>query len=262
MRSITDFSGLIKFLNLKIIFMKKIKVHVLYILTVCLLISCNGEESSNKKSENTLIGEDKLSLDTTSYTKQDSLIVTDFCEAAGSGNLIIKPSDAKKMTGHFKAVYKIDEIGNPLDNLDTSYWVNSCIVLALDRFFTDSTGYDGIRIVFGSSSSESHKSKIFLVPTKLVKDPGGNPALNGHEDKWDIAIPNTGCAGSNLYFAKHQVARPYIIDFAGFYRRSPNPPAAAATRDSLSEKVWIDKCVIKSLANILNVYSGTYNLDE
>lgn len=215
------------------------------ILTFYFIISCNNSETS-KQDE--LSPEKSLGI-----TREDTIIATDFCSEEGSRNFLIDPIVAAKMINHFNGIYLKNSTG-PLPGFEKSYWVNSCIVFELENFFNNSAQYDGLRIIFGATTTDNKKTKLFLVPTIPTINSTTDPTLNGHEDKWDLSISDSGCAASDL-FLNHIAARPQVEIFHSFYREKFNA-VTLAKRDSLSEKIWVDECVIKSLASILRKHSG------
>jgi hypothetical protein len=202
-------------------------IRFFFSLAVITLLACNN---GNEKKKNDNV--------TTIY-EADSLIAEDFCKTSGSGNFIIDPQLAQDMIKDFDTKYKMTGTPVPKPNLLPNYWVDKCIVFALDKFFIDSTRFDGAWVIFGADE-ESTKTTVFIVPTI----PNALPRF--HDNVWDVIIPGTNCTSSN-YFLTRQFAEPKILKFRAFYRED----GTATPKDSLSKKVWVNECVFKSLAAII-----------
>ncbi len=200
------------------------------------LIACNNQ-NGEKKGSTARSGDDSLRID-----EEDSILVNDFCQKSGSGNFLINPVEAQDMVRNFDRIYRMTGTPSPKPNLQTDYWVDSCIIFALDNFFRDSTRFDGAWILFGADPDQK-KTTIFIVPTSGI-------ASGFHEAVWDTNIPGTTCAAVD-YFLTKNAARPKADQFRQYYRQEN-----AILKDSLSRKVWVHQCVFRSLAAILRRYSG------
>lgn len=207
-------------------------------LVILILVCCNNTEDKDDVNP-------KEGTAFSIMSDEDFVIAKDFCEESGSGNFIIDPALAQDLIRHFDTVYRGAGTPQTQPDLRPNYWVDSCIVFALDTFFRDSARFDGAWIIFGADDeSRQYKTNVFIVPTIY------DAPTKRHINQWDVNIAGNNCVQTN-YFSSMLNAQPKIGEFRRHYRKD----GTASEKDSLSKKVWINKCVFKSLAAIIKLHA-------
>ncbi len=217
------------------------------------LIACNGSGDNNT--------DPKSSSTTAQPDSCEGIDKIDICEDAGGIlNLIIDSGKAKKMLADFKSIYRIDDFGNVIDALDTAFWMDKCSLLEIAKYLRSEREpngklkYDGIRIYFGCEESPGtypgqqypYKTSMFIFPTKTRVS--GGPTQSTHADD-KIKIQIAGC--TSPYLQDPNYADSKILAFDNFYRKANLPKPQL--KDSLSKSIWIDSCVIFTLAKVLEL---------
>jgi hypothetical protein len=182
------------------------------------------------------------------------------CKVPGMHNFIISREEADKMIGRFQTVFMPD--GKP-EGLNTPVWIDSCIISSLGRFLNvSSTPYDGIRI-YNCANRITHKSSVLLQLT--TPDGPGK-----HKDVYDTFEVKCSSGTSFRNFNRGKNGDAIKKHFNKKFREaSDEDDYNSAAKDSLSWAVWVDKCVITSIAKLLDsinlkldglyIYSGAYS---
>ncbi len=223
--------------------MKKIIPILISILSFTFIFSCNQNDSTIESGTNKV----NDSSTVTSGYKYNWVAFDNICNGPGLANFTIDKKEAEAMIKHFKDIYinSSDQINLTKD----SFWVDACAIKALGKYMDTAKGVSGLRIVSAAEKAGTkNETKIFLVTTK---DTLRAPGTKTRDDKWDVIIPNTDCKDSKKYFARFRDASNQIKLYEGAYRHNPMPETGTALKDSLSKKVWIDKCVISRLAGFI-----------
>jgi hypothetical protein len=190
----------------------------------------------------------------------------DICKNAGGiGNFVLNVDSALAMIDRFSKVYKKDNQQRNIKALDSVYWLDRCIVFAIENFLkteknpNGSLKYDGIRIYMSCeinadpvsfpNQQYQRKTSVFIFPTMRRDNP---PAGKSEHQDDRVQIRTAGCQPSP-FLQPNNIADPKITKFDEAYRRS------SATMGSLSTAIWIDSCVVFTLAKILRLPNA--NLD-
>ena len=260
--------------------MKKYLFPLLVLLLNIYLVSCNGNSGNNAKYDSTVKQKNN------GYISKDSIVTLseicsgidnlDPCEnlggianVGGIANFIIDSKKAKRMMGDFITIYGRDDQWNEINAFASSYWINACTVYGIENFLktqTDQSGkliYDGIRIYLGCevvpdlvtfpNEQYQNKTSLFIFPTKKRIPSPGNSQSTHIDEKIKISVP--GC--NSPFLQDNSVAKNKIEAFDKVYRKSELPKAGQ--KDSLSKSVWIDACVIFTIAKLLRLPNA--NLD-
>jgi len=220
-------------------------LHFISAIIIVISASCNSEEQ--KTTNSTEVDSVKKTLFTAS--RQDSSISRNFCRESGAGNFLISQADGEKMITHFKDIYTKDGKGNVLPGVTMKHWVDACTIHALDKLLYSNSEYDGVRVIFAALNDASKVCSFYLVPTKTDMS---NTTI--HTEDWVYTIDQTGCV-STQFFSTFQNAITGIKNFGSTYAEKPSDNGSPV-RDSLSQKCWINKCVIRSLSSLLTNHSA------
>lgn len=161
-------------------------------------------------------------------------------------NYEVNSVDAKKMIDAFAVKFKDSR-------LKKDFWLEKCAVLSLNTFLQSSSDFDGVRFFSGFNNTTT---TLYLVVTNPVSSPSSEYK---HTNRWDLDIPNI-CATSQVFVNKREVeAQKQMKPFGKTLReQSDEDDRNTARKDSLTSGIWVDKCVIKKLATVLE---GNSNLD-
>ena len=238
--------------------MKKNLLLIFCTLLIVCILSCNGDEKEQdgKKTVSTTA---KISTYNFDWIDKRS---DNICEShGGAGNFIIGSTLSDSMINHFDSIYRMqDDHQTKVRAFDSSYWIDACTVSAIAKFLKTSTKHDGIRIYFGCSlkpdlsyNSDQYKQKttLFIFPTQ--PQTSTNSDMSEHGDDL-IQIPTSGCAIKSNYLKPPGNANSEIEAFNKTYRKSTT--LARLQKDSLSQAIWIDSCVIYFIDNLLKSNNG------
>jgi hypothetical protein len=200
--------------------------------TTLLLINC-GQQKDTQSGTTAVIAPVS---DTPAISIADSLFLEDLCPGVGIGNFIIDPAEARDMIGDFKKIF----VGSS-SSVITTFWVDKCSVISLAAFLSKETARDGAWITSACAETADNATTIFIVPTRST---GKN-----HPEEWDTFKPAPDCAKECAdYFTFKAQAEKRIAKFESVYREN-------GKKDSLTSKVWVDKCVFKSIVALFTQYS-------
>ena len=255
MRSIVDFSGLIKILTKFILFMKKTAFILLSAFTLTGFYACNG---GGETKDETKTGS---SIDKPDSTKDAAKMIA---TCTGITNLLITDDSAHKMMERFDSIYKKLKTAKPLNYLSNSHWIDAMIINSYANFFESNAGkdFDGVSFVNGADNNNT-KSRILMVPTKP-----STVETKKHENIWgkNIVPLETGDPVEYLDFeTSGNIATTLQDNYNHIYRTVRGLPR---DKDPLSEAVWMSRCVfiymrdkIKDEANQIDgirIYMGAY----
>lgn len=209
------------------------KKHLFYSLFFWAILtsSCNNGEKKSTASR------DSITSDTCDLVHVN--INIDSCKGAGTGNLIIKEEDAKRMIAHFQGNYQTG-------GMKSVYWIEKCGIESLHNFLLQNSNYDGVWVTFGSEDNEPHNTTIFFVPTIPS-------TVDNHTAQWASvpSIPLPTACNASVFFSDNPGTK--VSNFRSRYRME----GTATEKRGLSKKVWVDKCVIHALDTIIKAYSST-----
>jgi hypothetical protein len=182
------------------------------------LLSCNNS------------GEKKEAPDTAKIVTEDTASHSMDLKCTTIGNFAIDPGVAKGLIDRFSAHYK-------KPGMDTSFWIDSCVISGFQKFLEKNSGYDGVRfysMVVGNGANR--KTDIMMVPTKP------SPGPEKHKADWTTPVGvdakcNPHFKNYNKVFAKERE------DFKIMHRRE----GTSAVNDSLSSGIWFSACVFDAL---------------
>lgn len=241
--------------------MKKLFFLLLAIPIASYFISCSDNGSQKK-------GSAKKGFIDSSNSICDGFDNSDLCISVGGiANFIIPSKQAQIMIGHFDTVYRQDDEYKPISAFDPTYWIDSATIFKIEQFLQSKTKtgdliYDGIRIYLACEVNPDennyhnemyqNKTTIFIFPTTKRSFPTVT-SQSTHMDSL-VKIPGT----NSPYVQENDNASPKIKAFTEFYRKH-NIPRSGEWKDSLSKSIWIDQCVISSVAKLLRLKKA--NLD-
>jgi hypothetical protein len=236
--------------------MKKYILAVSCFLTLTCIFSCNNDEKKTDEKEAVPVA-NAGEISEYNFDWINDLSATAICDSAGgAGNFLVSKTLGDSMINHFDTIYRLqDDHITKVRAFDSSYWIDACTVAAIAKFLKDSNRHDGIRIYFGCSltadpvyGSNQYKKKttLFIFPTK--KRAATSPDMSEHGNEL-IQIPVSGCTPGSSYLKAPGNANPEIDAFNITYRKSSGP--VKFQKDSLSQAVWIDSCVIYFIDNLL-----------
>jgi hypothetical protein len=227
--------------------MKSILQNLAVFLAAIYLSGCESQErktSSNAEQTKAVVFE---------ASESDTTLKKDFCRESGAGNFLISRTEGEKMINHFKSIYTKDRNGTFLPGVQLTFWVDDCTIHALKNLLYWNEGeFDGVRVVFAAFDDQNKTTSFYFVPTK--RDQSDRQETR-HPEEWNYSINLTGCA-STSFFSSHQGAITNIQRFGRIYAEKP-ADTGSPVRDSLTQKCWINKCVIRSLSDILTRHSST-----
>lgn len=221
-----------------------------FIASILILIfACNDSNTATN-------ADDKNGSHSDSLGKVNALAFLDDCKAAGSGNFIIHPDTAKEMIDSFAQIYRHEKHIPVNDALVKSVWIDKCIITALGDFLEKNKNiYDGIEIyncaydkTNGTYPNQhyDYESSILLQLTKPNTEPSTMNKVH-HINVYDkFPVPNeSNCVKEfKNYNLKKADAEFLRNNFDAYHRES-------GKKDSLSQGVWFDRCVITSIAKVL-----------
>lgn len=237
---------------------------IFLILAACAwLLACN-EQKEKEKSGNTGVseskdstGENQVFFDDTTHcpfdVPDDVANQIDSCNESGMGNLIISPRLAGKMIGNFITYFKKTPTEPGYQpNLATEYWVDSSSIFEVEKYFNQTDTAEGAWIIFGALDNGAN-TKIYIAPTGPKHKYGGSYV---YYSNWGATSTIYGrlpasSAGRDCF---ETISYMNKIDV---FRRSYRKEGTSALVDSLSKKVWIHKCVFKSLAKLIRYYASS-----
>ena len=159
----------------------------------------------------------------------------------------ISQTEGEDMIDQFKKIYRGSGAGSQMRDLRDSFWMDSCVFMSLHRFLSSSNGYDGVRFFMAGKG----KSELLIVPTKKQANQTAN---SKHSNEWGSRVSLTSkCAGlfKNINLGKN-LSEAAINNFGERFREEGiRGNRGSAKVDSLSAGVWMDTCVIATIANIL-----------
>jgi len=103
-----------------------------------------------------------------------------------------------------------------------------------------------------------NKAGIFIFPT----DYDGSLVFPKSKNVTDKAstLHQQGCLASSPYFKAYAGdTENKIKKFDDLYRKNPMTGEAAATKDALSQAVWVDSCVVFALDRIVKAFGKTHD---
>ena len=222
--------------------MRKLHIAVGLVLYGSFIASCNSSEVKKEPSISDSSGISNTVSDTTKIDRAD-------CNTLG--NFLISPDEADMMIKHFRKTFK-------KGGLTKSFWIDSCTILSLKRFFDNNEGFDGVRIHLGANAINT---EILITVTRKID-------LTNHEDRWNnpVQLPSI-CVPDYINVR----AERRIRQLARFREKYREESGGIAKNDSLSRAVWFSSCVIDSLSKYLqnpsygldgvNIYSAAYHRD-
>lgn len=225
-----------------------------------LLLSCNNNSDNAENSKESKTDTQKVAGKDLSWIDP---YLTDGCilHAQGMRNFLIPSTLSDSMIKHFDTTYKVDDSKKDIKAMSNSYWIDSCTISAIADFLRQSKMHSGVRIYFGCSLNEDpnlgtdqykKRTTIFIFPTKERVSP--DPIkISEHEDDL-IQIPANSCPLKSEYLKPASGASPEIGEFNKVYRKSTAP--VKFQKDSLSQAVWVDSCVIYFIQKTLRSFSS------
>ncbi len=247
--------------------MKKYLIFFSGTLLTLFLVACNG---GNGKTDAPADSTAKNNQVTTANQPDpcEGIGNIDLCEGGvGIANLIVSENDGRAMMNDFIDIYRRDDLRKVIHALDSTYWLSSCAVFAIESHLRNSKNpdgtlmYDGIRIHLACEVNANpgtfpgqqyqNQSTIFIFPTTRRKIP--NPKLSDHVDhRIRIPLPN-GC--SSRFIEDDGVAGSKIEAFKKVYRLEQT----TTPKKAFSKSIWLEPCVVYALASLLRL--PTANLD-
>lgn len=241
--------------------MKKYILQLVVCITTAAIFSCNGGNKSNNPPDNT----DKAASDTPAITKfnvewfnKDNVKICE--EAGGLANFFVPRQEGSDMMTDFNSIYRVLN-GKTIEALENSYWLSACQIAEMITYL-DKEKNDGIRIYMACSLNADpvrykdqeyqNKTNIFIFPTKFDNTipPAGSKSQHVTYEASKLHLET--CAATSDYFKDYtSVAKPMIQKFESLYRLNPKPGEDPNKKDALSLSVWIDKCVIRGLHELL-----------
>ena len=160
-------------------------------------------------------------------------------------NYEVNSVDAQKMINAFAVKFKDAR-------LKKDFWLEACAVKSLNTFLqAPGNNFDGVRFFSGFDNSDNKNiSTLFMVVTSPVQSPSNEYK---HTNRWEIEIPDM-CPTTEVFVNKKEaVAKKQLKPFGKILREQMDEDdRASAVKDSLSSGVWVDKCVIKKLAALID----------
>lgn len=219
------------------------------------LISCNGEQGKTTT--------DSASADTAAaYNLEsfDNAFVNVCLDATGLANFIVDEPEGKDMITNFSGIYLKDDAGNAIRTIDPITWLDAKTISAILKYLRENNN-DGVRIFMGSepnpdsqygSDQYKHKVKVLIIPTvhKASTDPTKTEHLTDLKSTLDQVLSHPNIESYTSTITKKN-------KFDEIYRKKPG--TGLALKDSLSQSVWIDTCVLVAIHKLINITSA--NLD-
>jgi hypothetical protein len=197
----------------------------------CIFIKCNDAEP--KKEVDIVTPASGSSKNETAVQNPNN---NDDC--TGISNFLVTEEDAKEMIKNFRKTFNINRMELP-------YWIDSCTIFSLKRFFdvpANKDIYDGVRIHLGANAFDS---EIFLTVTKKID-------TVHHQDDFEKFVPLPSTCVPNYINVKRETRERKIKRYRENYRgETPGGGDPTAKIKHLSRAVWISKCVIDALCYFL-----------
>jgi hypothetical protein len=236
MKSIIDFSGLIKLLNLKTFFMLKSIFYIFLIPSSIFLFSCDGNKKTQTEKK-------PANQDNEKHKPLNLNFANDICDSIGTANFIITKKEARDLTNHYDTTFRKANYGSGIKAPDELYWIDACTITAIWRYLDTLTNADGLRIYLHTYRQLGRNiTSIYFVPTTYID-------ATHHKEIINYKFP-LDCSGFDNYFIRTKKNEQQIRDFDSIYRQNPRH-LPTAPRDSLSKAVWINKCVFKSINRLI-----------
>ncbi|HMJ46125.1 MAG TPA: hypothetical protein VK498_02285 [Ferruginibacter sp.] len=236
--------------------MKRYLPLFLVALISILFYSCSNDEKKSEEKETTGVA----------YTSTKEKYNFEWFEnywgnscdyVGGMANFVIRHTLADSMINHYDTIYDKDDADQSINALLNNYWIDSCTIFAISKYLKTTAKYDGIRFSFGCSTIKEpgsypgqqyqNTSTIFIYPTTI--------SATGHKDSTEIVIPVPNCTTSN-YIKPYPEASGKISVFDKIYRKR-SKPGNPALKDSLSQGVWIDSCVVYFIEKLIRENKDT-----
>lgn len=201
---------------------------IILTMLICLFNACN---SNKEKTSNEEVNDTANKIDSITDA---AILACDYW---------IDSSKAAKMIEGFQK-----GLGNTYSALTDSFWIEACIIADLDRLFSQSSTYDGVRF-FSGSDAQGKASSLFMVLTA----PQANPSsTKQHENKWGDNFPT--CAATEVKINRSY--SDFVVErnaFATKFRKQTNvDDVSTGSQKDLSAGIWVDACLIREFASIIS----------